>query len=118
MTAICRADGRWGLGVLDYFTACLVKIVSALKLQIAYITEDLHFGHNVLLLSCIMFQSQFYLFFGCDVSKYVIYSNHLGKNGATAERVAQCSQPGGDIAQYSHYLWISSGNDIKIDINV
>ena len=55
---------------------------------------------------------------GCRFVKDVIHSNHLGKNGAIAERVSQCSQPGGDIAQYSHSMWISCGNDKEIGVHV
>ena len=65
-----------------------------------------------------MFESQSYLFLGCGVPKYVVYSNHFGKNSAIAERVAQCSQPGGEIAQYSHNLLFGGGDDEKIDIHV
>ena len=50
--------------------------------------------------------------------KDVIHSNHLGKNGAIAERVAQCSQPGSEIAQYSHSMWISGGGGKKVDIHI
>ena len=45
-----------------------------------------------------MFESQSYLFFGCGVPKYVVYSNHFGKNSAIAERVAQGNQPRCGIA--------------------
>ena len=55
---------------------------------------------------------------GCGFVKYVIHSNHLGKNGAIAERVAQCSQPGSDIAQYSHSMWVGCGDDKEICIHV
>ena len=60
----------------------------------------------------------FYLFFGCWVVEDVIHSNHLGKNGAIAERVAQCSQPGCKIAQHGHNLRVSGGDDIEIGIYV
>ena len=56
----------------------------------------------------------FYLFFGCWVVKDVIHSNHLGKNGAIAERVAQCTQPGSDIAQHGHNLRVGGGDDKEI----
>ena len=55
---------------------------------------------------------------GCRFVEYVVYSNHLGKNGAIAERVAQCSQPGSDIAQNSHNLWVGGGDDEEIGIHV
>ena len=63
----------------------------------------------------ITLQSVFLPFLGCGV---VIYSNHLGKNGAIAERVAQCSQPGSEIAQSSHNLWVGRGDDKEICIHV
>ena len=44
--------------------------------------------------------------------------NILGKNGAIAERVAQCSQPGSEIAQSSHNLWVGRGDDKEICIHV
>ena len=50
--------------------------------------------------------------------KDVIHSNHLGKNGAIAERVAQCSQPGSEITQYSHNLRIFGGDDKQKCIHV
>ena len=62
------------------------------------------------------------LILGRRFFKDVIYSNHLGKNGAIAERVAQCSQPGGEIAQNSHNFLVGGGvggrDDEEIDIHV
>ena len=58
------------------------------------------------------------LILNCGFVKYVIHSNHLGKNGAIAERVAQCSQPGSDIAQCSHNLWVSGGDNEEVCIHV
>ena len=52
------------------------------------------------------------------VVKYEINSNHLGKNGAIAERVAHCSQPGGDIAQHSQSFLVGGGDDKKINIHI
>ena len=57
-------------------------------------------------------------FLRCGFVKDVIHSNHLGKNGTIAERIAQCSQPGSEIAQYSHSLRISGGDDKEICIHV
>ena len=50
--------------------------------------------------------------------KDVIHSNHLGKNGAIAERVAQCSQPGGEITQCHHNLLVGGWDDKEICIHV
>ena len=58
------------------------------------------------------------LILNCGFVKDVIHSNHLGKNGAIAERVAQCSQPGSDIAQCSHNLWVSGGDNEEVCIHV
>ena len=52
------------------------------------------------------------------VVKYEVNSNHLGKNGAIAERVAHCSQPGSDIAQHSQSLFVGGGDDIEINIHI
>ena len=54
----------------------------------------------------------------CSVVKYEVNSNHLGKNGAIAERVAHCSQPWGDIAQHSQSLLVGGGDDKEIDIHI
>ena len=62
--------------------------------------------------------SSYRLLLRCRFVKDVIHSNHLGKNGAIAERVAQRSQPGGDIAQYSHNLLVGGGDDEEICIHV
>ena len=58
------------------------------------------------------------LILGRRFFKDVVNSNHLGKNGAIAERVAQCSQPGGDVAQNSHNLRIGGGDNEEIGIHV
>ena len=52
---------------------------------------------------------------GCGIVKDVIHSNHLGKNGAIAEGVAECNQPGGDIAHHSNNLWVGGGDNKEID---
>ena len=57
-------------------------------------------------------------FVGAWVVKDEIHSNHLGKNGAIAERVALCSQPGSEITQYSHNLQIFGGDDKQKCIHV
>ena len=49
---------------------------------------------------------------GCGIVKDVIHSNHLGKNGAIAEGVAECNQPGGDIAHHSNNLWVGGNKEI------
>ena len=54
----------------------------------------------------------------CWVVEYVAHSNHLGKNGAVAKRVAQCYQPGSDIAQCDHNLRVSGGDDKEICTHV
>ena len=64
------------------------------------------------------FTSMYLLFMRCGFVKDVIHSNHLCKNGAITERVAQCSQPGGEIAQYSHNLLVGGGDDEEICIHV
>ena len=64
------------------------------------------------------FLKSYLLLLVCGVVKDVIHPNHLGKNGAIAERVAQCSQPGSDIAQCSHNLWVGGGDDEEICIYV
>ena len=62
--------------------------------------------------------SSYHLLLRCGFVKDVVYSNHLGKNGAIAERIAQCSQPGGEIAQCHHSLWVGSRDDKEISIHV
>ena len=52
---------------------------------------------------------------GCGIVKDVIHSNHLGKNGAIAEGVAECNQPGGDIAHHSNNLLVGGGDNKEID---
>ena len=47
-----------------------------------------------------------------------VHSNHLDKNRAIAERIAQCSQPGSEITQCHHNLWISGRDDEEIGIYV
>ena len=62
--------------------------------------------------------SSYPLLLGCGFVKDEVDSNHLGKNGAIAERVAQCSQPGDEIAQCSHNFWVGSGDDKQKCIHV
>ena len=54
----------------------------------------------------------------CRIIKDVVYSNHLDQNSAIAKRVAQCCQPGSDIAQSSHYLQVGGRDDEEIGIHV
>ena len=58
------------------------------------------------------------LFLGSGVVKDKVDSKHLGKNGSIAERVAQCSQPWSEIAQCSHNLLVSGGDDEEICTHV
>ena len=58
--------------------------------------------------------SSYHLLLRCGFVEDIVYSNHLGKNGAIAERVAQCSQPGSDIAQCNHSLHVSGRDDKEI----
>ena len=64
------------------------------------------------------FLKSYHLLLVCGVVKDVIHPNHLGKNGAIAERVAQCSQPGSDIAQHGHSMLIKGGDDKERCIHV
>ena len=45
-------------------------------------------------------------------------SNHLDKNRAIAERIPQCSQPGGEITQRHYNLLVGGGDDEEICIYV
>ena len=58
------------------------------------------------------------LFLDSRFVKDEVNSNHLDKNSAVAERIAQCSQPRGEITQCHHNLWISGGDDEEISIHV
>jgi len=85
-----------------------------------------------------------YLLSACGFVKDIVHSNHLGKNGAIAEGVVQCSQPGcalckyvwvhtnveamlwiiyvmaniqsSYIAQNDHLMCVSSGDNEEVDI--
>ena len=58
------------------------------------------------------------LFSECRFVKDEVDSNHLDKNCAIAERVAQCRQPGSEITQCHHNLLVGGGDDKEIGIHV
>ena len=47
-----------------------------------------------------------YVFLQCDFVEDEVYSSHLGKYGAIAEGVAQCSQP-------RPYLWVCTSVEVR-----